>query len=87
MDSVNSKCSARYMSVKHSVITSYFDKNDLSLKFKYNPNNNNHINYKKNENATITLDEVYKRITSNNASPLEKAVLFWLISCKNSIMK
>ncbi len=75
------------MSVKHSAITPYFDKNNLSLKFKYNPNNN-HIDYKeKNENATITLDEVYKSITLDNVSPLEKAVRFWLSSCKNSIMK
>jgi hypothetical protein len=63
------------MSVKYSAITFYFDKNDSPLKFKYNPNNN-HTDYKEdNENAVITLDEIYKLITQGQASPLEKAVV------------
>lgn len=75
MDPINAKCSAKYMSVKHSAITSYFEKNDSPLKFKYN-SSNNHANYKEeNENATITLEEVYKMITLGRASPLEKAVV------------
>ena len=75
MDQMHDKCSAKYMSVKHSAITSYFDKNDSPLKFKYNPYNN-HPDYKEeNENAIITLDEVYKMVTQGKASPLEKAVV------------
>lgn len=75
MDQIHSKCSAKYMSVKHSAITSYFDKNDLPLKFKYNPFNN-HADYKEeNENAVITLDEVYQLITAGQATPLEKVVV------------
>ena len=75
MDQMHEKCSAKYMSVKHSAITSYFDKNDSPLKFKYNPYNN-HADYKEeNENAIITLDEVYKMVTQGKASPLEKAVV------------
>lgn len=75
MDQVHSGCSAKYMSVKHSAITSYFDKNDSPLKFKYSPYNN-HTDYKEeNENATITLEDVYKLITHGKASPLEKAVV------------
>jgi len=75
MDQQHSGCSAKYMSVKHSAITSYFDKNDSPLKFKYSPYNN-HVDYKEeNENATITLDDVYKLITQGKANPLEKAVV------------
>ncbi len=75
MDEIHSKCSAKYMSVKHSAITSYFDKNDSPLKFKYNAFNN-HADYKEeNENATITLEDVYKLITSGQANPLEKAAV------------
>jgi hypothetical protein len=75
MDQIQSKCSAKYMSVKHSAITSYFDRNDSPLKFKYSPFNN-HADYKEeNANATITLDEVYKMITQSGAVPLEKAVV------------
>ena len=75
MDNIHSKCSAKYMSVKHSAITSYFDRNDSPLKFKYNPFNN-HADYtEENANATITLDEVYKLITQSGAVPLEKAVV------------
>lgn len=75
MDQIHVGCSAKYMSVKHSAITSYFDKNDSPMKFKYSAHNN-HADYKEeNENATITLDEVYKLITHGKASPLEKAVV------------
>ena len=75
MDQIHSKCSAKYMSVKHSAIISYFDKNDSPLKFKYSPYNN-HADYKEeNENATITLDDVYKIIMTGQANPLEKAVI------------
>jgi len=75
MDQIHSKCSAKYMSVKHSAITSYFDKNDSPLKFKYSPYNN-HADYKEeNENATITLDDVFQLITTGQANPLEKAVV------------
>jgi len=73
MDQHNSKCSAKYMSVKHSAITSYFEKNDSPLRFKYNPFNN-HEDYKEeNSNAVITLDEVHKMCSK--ANPLEKAVV------------
>jgi len=63
------------MSVKHSAILSYFDKNDSPLKFKYSPYNN-HADYKEeNENAVITLQEVFQLINQGQANPLEKAVV------------
>ena len=75
MDQIHSKCSAKYMSVKHSAITSYFDRNDSPLKFKYNPFNNHQDYTEENANATMTLDEVYKMINQSGAIPLEKAVV------------
>jgi len=75
MDQIHEKCSAKYMSVKHSAILSYFDRNDSPLKFKYN-SSNNHADYKEeNENAVITLHEVFQLINQGKANPLEKAVV------------
>lgn len=70
---IHKDSSVKYMKQKHISITSYFEKNDSPLKFKYDPNaiydDIDHVE------KSITLDDLAKMLSKGKASLLDHAVV------------
>ncbi len=71
----NAKCSAGYMHMKRTAITSYFEKNECELKFKYDPKVKHHDTIESSADATLSLEDLLNMLTSGRASILDKAVV------------
>ncbi len=75
MSEEHEKLSSKYMAVKHSAITAYFEKNDSPIKFKYNPKVSHNTYSEENESATLSLQDLKLMLVNGKPNPLEQAVV------------